>query len=78
MKRGVARPGKTFGASFKTVRLDSYFNWPPGRLQGEWWRDLAKHVRHYPRGNQKSWGIPFKMAEGNGCRTILAACSTFS
>ena len=64
---------KRFGATFRPVDLAAQLNWPPRRVRGEWWRNLAERVRAYPEGKQTSWGIPFHMAEGAGCRAILAA-----
>jgi len=70
MKADAKGGKRAFGASFKAVELEAYFNWPGGRVSGEWWRKLKAHVRAYPRGMQRSWGIPFKMA-GDGGRCVV-------
>ncbi len=62
---------KEFGAAFKTVDLGRHFNWPPGRVKGEWWRKLADEVRGWPEGRQTSWGIPFRMGKGSGARVVM-------
>lgn len=64
---------KRFGASFRTVGLARLLNWPPRKVVGEWWEKLAEQVANYPEGDQRPWGIPFKMAKGNGPRVILVA-----
>jgi len=71
---GKARAGSAggaFGAAFRPVDLRPVFQWPPKRLRGDWWRELADHVRAYPQGRQRSWGIPFRMAGGEGPRVAL-------
>jgi hypothetical protein len=65
--------GKRFGASCKPVNLGRLFNWPPRKLEGEWWQKLAEAVRKFPEGRQQPWGIPFLMAKGKGPRVILVA-----
>jgi len=62
---------RKFGATFRMVNLAKHFNWPGGRITGRWWKELAEHVRRYPQGPQRAWGIPFRM--GGRRRVILAA-----
>ncbi len=64
---------KHFGARTRTVDLASRFNWPRRVPDTIFWRDLAEHVRGYPAAEQRSWGVPFRMAAGTGPRVILAA-----
>lgn len=73
MRKGSVGSKKQFGATFRRVSLERYFNWPPRQVKGEWWRELKQKVVEYPQGDQKSWGIPFRMARGAGRRVILAA-----
>ncbi len=73
MKRQTHRKPAKFGATFKTIDLGRYFNWPTRRAPDPWWRKLAAHVRKYPQGRQTAWGIPFRMADVGGPRVILAA-----
>ena len=70
MKRTAKKAKREFGAKSRPQDLSQHFNWPRGRLAGEWWQKLAEHVRTYPEGEQSSWGIPFLM--GGKCRVIMA------
>ena len=70
MKAPAKPTRKPFGATFKTIDLTPQLNWP-GRAKDEWWRKLAEHVRGYPQGEQRPWGIAFRMAEGGGRLVIL-------
>ena len=71
MGKRSRRTKRSPGAAFSTVSLARAFNWPRGGTKGQWWKQLAAHVRNYPQGSQRSWGIPFRMARGAGCRVIL-------
>jgi len=62
-----------FGAKFRAVDLGAYFNWPPKALRGNWWKALAERIRGYPEGNERPWGIPFRMGAGVHRRVILVA-----
>ncbi|MHC4717652.1 MAG: hypothetical protein ACYS5V_11830, partial [Planctomycetota bacterium] len=70
MARQRSRRSRAYGAKCRTVSLSRLFNWPGGKVSGKWWRDLARRVAEFPAGNQKPWGIPFKMAGGSR-RVIL-------
>ncbi len=72
MKSRPSRTKRKFGAAFKTVPLAKYLNFPPGRVAGSWWKQLARQVSGYPQGRQTAWGIPFSMGRGRR-RVILAA-----
>ncbi len=71
MKMRHQRKKKGFGATFNTVDLSARFNWPPRRVRGEWWRELAAHIQAYPEGRQAAWGIPFRLGDEGGPRVIL-------
>ena len=59
-------------ARCKTIDISRYMNFPGRRLQGEFWGNLAKFARSFPTGDQKPWGIPFKMAtESAKARAIV-------
>lgn len=64
-----SRKPKKFGAQFKTVNLDRYFNWPKVASKDPWWRALAEAVLKYPAG--PSWGIPFLTGSGKSRRVLL-------
>ncbi|MBI2437571.1 MAG: hypothetical protein HYV36_01990, partial [Lentisphaerae bacterium] len=71
---GSLKSKRKFGLKCRPIKLAPYFNWPPAALKGEWWRELAEHIKaEYPAGKQKPWGIPFQMAEGAGKRVILVS-----
>ena len=53
------------------VLLRSCFNWPDRGTKTDWWQELAERVRGYPEGDQRSWGIPFRMGTGRERRVIL-------
>ena len=63
-------PERTYGAKFTKINLSEHANWPPTRLRGAWWRQLAARLKDYPQGPQAPWGIPFVMPAG---RAVLAA-----
>ena len=62
---------KVFGVRSQTVNLFKYFNLPHRVPKDEWWQNLAERIRDYPTGMQYPWGIPFKMAQGEGLRVIM-------
>ena len=64
---------RRFGAEFKQVDLGGQCNWPSRRVSGEWWQELAEHVRGYPEGEVTSWGIPFTAGSGRVRRVIVVA-----
>jgi hypothetical protein len=63
------------GAETNPVNLQRHYNWPRGRVAGEFLRDLAKRVRQYPAGKQTVWGIPFEMGDGKAARVVIVAGS---
>lgn len=73
MRKDSVGSKKQFGATFRRVSLDRYFNWPPRQVKGQWRRELKQKVLKYPQGDQTSWGMPFRMARGAGHRVILVA-----
>ncbi|MEW6359121.1 MAG: CehA/McbA family metallohydrolase [Planctomycetota bacterium] len=75
MAKPLQKGRKSYGASTRIVRLDKHFNWPGKKQEDPWWAELAEKARKYPSGNQTSWGIPFRMAEADGPRVILAGKS---
>ena len=42
-------------------------------MAGEFWAKLKEEVLGFPEGEQQSWGIPFRMGEGNRDRVILVS-----
>jgi len=72
MRKNAAGSKRQFGARFRRVSLEQYFNWPPRQVKGRFWRELKQKISEYPQGDQNSWGIPFRMAKGAGRRLILA------
>ena len=50
-----------FGATFKPVKLQRLATWPPAKVKGLWWQDLAKRVATYPSKGATAWGIPFEL-----------------
>ena len=64
---------KRCGAKTHTINLSAYFNWPRRVPSETFWQELAAEARGYPQGEQRPWGIPFRMAGVSGPRVILAA-----
>lgn len=61
---------KPYGARTKPVDLSQHFNFPLKVPKDKWWQDLVGLVARDPVGDQISWGIPFKMADGTGPRAV--------
>lgn len=61
-----------FNTSMYCVDIQSYFNWPKGKSKGKFWTDLKDKIILAPKGNQKFWGIPFKLGHDKDNRVILA------
>jgi hypothetical protein len=55
------------------VDLADAFNYPRGARKGEFWAKLKQEVLEFPQGEQESWGIPFRMGEGNRDRVLMVA-----
>ena len=70
-KPNPKRPRK---ASTQPIDIGKSCNFPGRTLKGKFLKELAKGVRKYPAGDQKPWGIPFKMAAPKvKARAILVA-----
>ena len=83
MAKSQGKGSKTFGAKTLTVNLAKLFDWPsrvskekrPVRAPEDWWQRIAKQVRELPSGTCSSWGIPFRLGQGNGPRVVFLAAN---
>ena len=73
MSKHSAARKNSFGATFKSINLDRYFNWPSGAVRGKWWKEVVARVLGYAQGRQESWGVPFRMGSGKSRRVIKVA-----
>ena len=62
---------RTYGAKTKPIDISRHLNWPRQVPKEEWWQKTSDGVRNYPKGQQVSWGIPFKMSDGTGPQVIM-------
>jgi len=83
MAKTQGKGSKTSGAKTQTINLAKLFNWPsrvpkdkrPARAPEDWWQRIAKQVRELPSGTSSSWGIPFRLGQGNGPRVVFLAAN---
>jgi hypothetical protein len=73
----MAKLARTKYSRPRTARVDirKFLNFPGRRLRGDFWLNLAKHVRNFATGDQTPWGIPFRMAGKDSKPRVVVLCA---
>ena len=62
---------KNYGARMYSINLKQYFNWPEGKVKGEFLKNLKEKIISIPKDKQNFWGIPFKLGKDKSTDSIF-------